>query len=284
MDFDISKIKQFTINNTPFVVHDFVLKKTAVFNVLFDESVNTEGVINIDIPGATVKDLQIIFALLYGNPHTKLFTNFKINDVVNILKSMTFIGLDLDLIKTCVSEMLNNYTTIIEDLVNMDTYHDCMNIIIDCYKSTDNKKNIPAVVDTLKKNNFPQTFKIKIITKLICAECKPEDFDFVLCVTHQYVCDNKQLSDILHIAGDRPTKKSWFSPAKPLYKEYLNADVKNYLEYSSNKFGINYIKINDKKIELLQHEKTFTTGTMGGNTLMSIATHIAKILLEFDTL
>ena len=64
----------------------------------------------------------------------------------------------------------------------------------------------------------------------------------------------------------------------------MNTGVNLNMSYCLNKLAITQIIVNGKPIELIGHQQTNRIGTLGGNTLMSIATHISKVSLGLMTL
>jgi len=78
----------------------------------------------------------------------------------------------------------------------------------------------------------------------------------------------------------------WEPSSIALYEKYIKLvpDLEVDWDRESEQPLLDMIKINDKEIKLINHKKCATTGLFGGNLFMSIANHIAMILLGLDTL
>lgn len=293
MNFQTGKSKQFQINGEPYSIHEFALNKAAIFKSLEDVDQKDP---NIMIPKATLEDLTKIFAILYGNKVNEIFTKSSVENIVHMCSIMMHMGIAVTVIKEVITQMLDNDKDIIKELLTLEPYHDSMKLIIDLCKINKeySTETFIEIVECIKKSSFMDSFKLNSIIKIITASEKFEDYDYVLGIKCDYVCTNPSsgspyviLADVFNQYHDPKINKTccgkkWTPIANKLFQKYLNIEPKLNLCFYAETMGISDISINNKQIELVQHTKTFTKGTLGGNTLMSLATYIAKVLLEIE--
>lgn len=292
MNFQTGQSKQFQINGEPYSIHEFALNKAAIFKSLEDVDQKNP---NIMIPGATLNDMTKIFAILYGNKINEIFIKSSVENIVHICSIMMHIGMNINIIKEVIIQMLDTNKDIIKELIALESYHDSMKLIVESYNI--NKEystgTFIGMIECIKKSSFIDDFKLTLVTKLITLSEKFEDYDFVLGISCDYVCNTVSgsplvlLSDVFNQYIDPKTGKKccgkvWSTNPNKLFKKYLNIEpVLDMLLYAESTRICN-ISVNKKNIELIQYTKTFTKGTLGGNTLMSIATFIARVLLELE--
>lgn len=288
MDFQTDKIKNLKINGTPYSLHVCALKKASIFESLNDVS---EGDPNIIIPNATSPDLAKIIKLLYGLNINDIFIKTPVKNIVNIVSIMMHMGINLEDIKKCITKMLDHTVDIVNDIISLESYSDSAKLIMEMHEyNKEYSDNFDNLIDMIKKSSFPDSFKIEFINKIICRSLKFENYDFVTGINSNYLFpmynpDMRYVLDIFHCSIDKDkSSKNWSSEPKKIFLKYLKIEPKCNLIYHPTELKISRIEINDKIIELVQYNKTFTKGTTGSNTLMSISTYIAKVLLGIEIL
>lgn len=287
MEFNTNLIKNFKINGELCTVHHYALKRATIFNSLFDT--NTECP-NIEVVGAMSKDFHIIWTLLYGNRCKGLFNKTPVEEIVRMTSIMMYMGLDITIINEAVTEMLDNDIDIILELIKLGNYHECMKIIVDnhCY-SLKSTISFIEIVESINKSLFPDSFKIFLVNKLMVRDIDINNFDYILGITYEYE-NNTLISNILDVYIKNNTNIGSGNCRKniiKLYQTYLHQDIfmnDIIIIFAKNKTEIIEISVYKKPIELIQHEKTYTKGTLGANLFMTFATHISKILLGLATL
>lgn len=290
MDFQTDKIKNFKINDIPYSLHEYALKKASIFESLNDVS---EGDPNIIIANATPTDLANIIKMLYGININDIFTKTPVKNIVHIVSIIMHMGINLEDIKKCVTKMLDHTVDIVNDIISLESYSDSAKLIMEMHEyKKEYSDNFDNLIDMIKKSSFPDSLKIEFINKIICRSLSIEDYDFILGINSNYLFntntpDMRNILNVFYFSTDKNVDyslKKWSDEPKKLFIKYLNKEPTFHLIYESTELKITKIKINNKIIELIQHNKTFTKGTTGGNTLMSITTYIAKVLLGLEIL
>jgi len=158
-----------------------------------------------------------------------------------------------------------------------------LKIIIEQHNYIGSYDQFSIYIDLVNKTMFPDHFKVSLLTKIIMNQQYKTDHDFVIGIT--VACENTNLFSINRRYGSdyTITNECMLNNTK-LYSTYLKTIVNLDICYSLDKLAITQIIINGKPIDLMGHQETNRKGTLGGNTLMSMATHISKISLGLITL
>jgi len=293
MDFREAQSKRILINGTAYIVNDFVINKAAIFKVLDDVKTDQS---QFKIPDASDNDINKILGIIYCITHDgydkTLFEGFDIDEIRKILSIMTYMGIEENIIKYAVRNMFRAGIDkdIMPLIAQFNSYHDCLNIMInECPIPIYETAEISSIIDIIHKNeSLPMDFRLKFVVMLIRTQLYGFDFDIILGVTLKYLNMGKYINNILHLIEDEDDRliqiNSIKKPIQKIYQQYLNIEPKIRDRYDTEKLELTTLKINDKKIPLIDHKKTFTMGTLGCNTMMSVVTHIARILLGMDTL
>lgn len=289
MEFQTDKIKKFKINGTSYCIHEYVLRKASIFESLNDI---TEKNPDIIIPYATADNISKIFKLLYGGNHNEIFKKKPIKKIVGIVSVMMHMGINVEDIKKSITLMLDHTVDIANDIMFFESYFDAFSLIIESHQyNKEYADNFDNLVIGIKKAPFPNSFKIAFINKIISRSLKFENYDFILGITINYKPEkfDIDLRNTFHICrnisdNENRSRKKWVPELDKLIQKYLKSSCKLFLHYDEDKLSISGLKINDKHIDLVQHNKTFTKGTLGGNILMSVVNHISKILLDLAIL
>lgn len=131
MDFQTDKIKNFKINDIPYSLHEYALKKASIFESLNDVS---EGDPNIIIANATSIDLTNIIKILYGIDINDIFTKTPVKNIVHIVSIMMHMGINLKDIKKCVTKMLDHTVDIVNDIISLESYSDSVKLIMEMHE------------------------------------------------------------------------------------------------------------------------------------------------------
>ena len=205
-------------------------------------------------------------------------------------------GINKDIIMNCAIGMVQwiNTDTFVIEFVKLDSYHNCMDIIIDAFQfpKYDGMK-ISEIVDNINNNIFfPSDFKIKFIVELLKDQYwgRSKEFDIVMSISP--LCEIRNTSKIyiyeifdIYLDDDMVHgKKTMIKRIRYPYLTYLGTKPVITMEYDIDKLEILEFKVNDKIIPLINHKKTFTKGTLGANVMVTILTHIAKVLLKMETI
>lgn len=289
MEFQMDKIKKFKINGASYRIHEFVLQKASIFESLNDI---TEKNPDIVIPNATSDDLSKIFKLLYGRSHNEIFKKSPIKKIVRIVSVMMHMGINVEDIKKSITLMLDHTVDIVNDIMFFESYFDAFNLIIELHQyNKEYADDFNNLIIAIKKASFPNSFKIAFINKIISRSLKFENYDFIMGINFNYRPEkfDIDLRNTFHIcmntsSEENKSNKRWLPELEKVVQKYLKSESKFHLVYSPEKITIDAIKINDKAIEMIKHDKTFTKGTLGGNTLMSVVNHISKVLLGLAVL
>jgi len=286
MEFLSDNTKNFQINGKSYTIHNFALTKASIFEALRDTNQKN---CDIPVPGANVDDIEKILKLLYGYKIIDIFAKTSIKNIIHLSSIMMFMGIDVKDVKNCITQMLDN-VDIIEDIILSDSYHDCLPLILEMcqYKKEYPAEKFDQLVELIKTMSFPNSFKILLIAHVIVRSLDFKDYDFIMGIKFDYQDTKIDLRDILSVCkccndNKDHSKLQWSEKPKELYKKYLKIEPKFFLSYNDT-MNVTRITINEKSAELVQHTKTFTKGTMGSNILMSIAYHIAKVLLGLEKL
>lgn len=293
MDFREAHSKRILINGTAYIVNDYILNKAAIFKVLDDtNSEKTE----FKIPDATDdninKILGIICCITHDGYDKDLFEKYDVYEIRKFLTIMTYMGIEENIIKYAVWNMFGKSTEkdVVPLIAQFNSYHDCLNIMIDeCPIPIYETAEIMNIIDIIHKNeSLPMDFRLKFVVTLIRTQLYGADFDVVLGVTLKYLSIGQSFGNVLNLTEDDDDRliviNSIQKPIRKLYQQYLNIKPEVRDRYDTEKLELTTLRINNKKIPLIDHKKTFTRGTLGCNTMMSVITHIARILLELDTL
>lgn len=293
MDFREAQSKRILINGTAYIVNDYIINKAAIFKVLNDtKSEKTE----FKIPDATDDDINkilgIIYCITYDGYDKVLFENFDINKIRKYLTIMTYMGIEGNIIKYAVWKMFRKSTEkdVVPLIAQFNSYHDCLNIMIDeCPIPIYETEEILGIIDTIHKNeSLPMDFRLKFVVTLIRTQLFGSDFDVILGITLKYISVDQRFCNVLNLIEDEDDRliviNSIDKPILKLYEQYLDAKPTVRERYDTEKLELTTLRINNKKIPLIDHKKTFTRGTLGCNTMMSVVTHVAKILLDLEIL
>ena len=210
--------------------------------------------------------------------------------MVRMISIMMYMGLDITTINEAIVEMLDNNVDVIIELTKLENYHECMKIIVDNHKySSKSTTTFSEIVEFISKSSFPDSFKILLVNKLMARNIDIKNFDYILGITHEYEKD-ALISNILDVfmqndnnIGSGNCRRNILN----LYQTYLRQNIVNddiIIIRRSSKIELIEISVHKKPIELIQHEKTYTKGTLGVNVFITFATHISKILLGLTTL
>lgn len=299
---DFGNCRSLKINGRKKDLHESVLKKASIFESLNDT--NTDDP-DIKIPNASDDEIDLIISSLYTHNITNSIKGFfcqsPLHKIIRMASIMMFMGIDKNIINESIDQMLIPNTNAIRDLVfykklcSWDTdpvteYHECMKIIIDrhYYSFEYSMIEINAIRDVLLKTTFPDSFRIHLMQKMLTNKIIKNNYDVVTGITYEYQGIepiNKILDVQLNDKGQNVTKKPFIGKTvAQFYNKYFGALPDVEIVFTNGWSDLHDLKINKKSIGLIHHGKTFTRGTTGGNVLMSIATHISKILLGLDTL
>ena len=237
---------------------------------------------NLEIPNVTTSDIEFVFFFLYSQKINSIPCQIKqpISTFSNILRIMTIIGIDDNITNYYITETIKNNDNFLFELIDEINYEDYFMLIIKSYDKVCHIPYIKSIATILKNKNYPDKFRLEILTKLIIKCYLIKDFDYILAVTYEYVNLTKNVNEILTRVGD----KYYFSFGKiicSVYKDFLESNV-IFNPYSQN-LKITCLFINNEEIELIV-ENTITHGTIGSNVLKTIANHVAQILLGIKEL
>jgi len=289
MDFKSINSKQFQINGTLYNIHDFVSKEISLFKAIDDT--NSNELHNFIIPNATDEDINKILGALYSDDINQ-FGKVDVDGVKRILTIMTFMSIDVSIVRKYAKHMIDSNKIKLIEIVGIYEYHDCINIMIDEVK-TDYWDNIPKIINNIvvKNSDFPIDFKLKTIVKILSSITSKCNFDIITGITIN--CNKaffgKKFDEIAsfkhesfeNIIKPDSRKNNEFND---LYKRYLDIPVAILIGYDPDSLTISNIKINNKDIPLIDHQKPVTEGMIGGNCMMSMMNHVARVLLKLDSL
>lgn len=167
---------------------------------------------------------------------------------------MFYMGINKDIISNCSQSMIKliNTDTFIIDFIKLDSYHDCMNMMIDKFKfpKYNGMDKIFDMINDLRSNNFfPYDFKIKFIVELLKNQYCSTDFDIVMSISPlcnvRYNTPSYGLFDICvdgeKIFGSESMIKRMGHP----YKTYLNMEPTIIMKYDMEKIEITKFKVNE---------------------------------------
>lgn len=286
MDYREREIAHVLINNEVYYIQKNLLHRASILSVLSDRS-DKGNTFNIMVPNALPKHLNLIISLMLQSSAIN-YDDYKsnISEIISALKVMMFMSLETKLINNFIKNVLKDYNNMIDHIIELDTHDYSINIILDRYKSHNcNFDDIKNIIDKLsKKPLISSTIKINIVSKLISSTQIAKKFDIILCINSEY-SNYGNINDILTVQ-EKNKNKIWKRPILCLYKKYLGINASELLlDFNYNNHMphmISEIFVNKKPIELVKYTKNYTKGTYGGNTMMSIITHISKILLGFE--
>jgi len=283
MDFEKNNLKEFQINGTSYAVHNFVLQKAGIFNILDD--IKDSEIHNFDIPNATKNDIQMIFGLLYYD-NASIFKKNNIAEIIRISSIMTYMAININLVEMCIGNMLCGNSNVIEELLEVQSYHDCINLILKNYTfPIYDKGKIIEIAICFKTNMvYLDEFKINIINKLICKTLDPANFDIITGITQYYDArDTRPIKDILDITlndkGNLGLKGEILNRVEEMYLKYLGVKIDRSWGYTDKTQCVIYIIINKINLYLLEPHEPTKKGTIGCNIMMTIVNHLSKILL-----
>jgi hypothetical protein len=281
MDHIFSKenMSTFKINGIEYTMHNYILRKMSIFNVLFEENICKDGMLELKW-SISNKIINLIFVCMYRNNFDELISfkkNFEntISYYITIISFLKYLGIDEEhIINVCMDIDLIDFV----DQCSKLEYDPEMKYILEksdygFIKNCDIEKNIKKIL----KMKFPNDFKIKLIQKIIINDDNFSDFTIIFGVTYLYGSYPDIHYDIIN------EKNITMDEIEDFYKKF-NFEITSY-EIEHSNMQITKICINDKNIEIENLiEKCDIIGTIGWNISNVISMHIAKLLIGIETL
>lgn len=288
MDIDYSKIKCVNINGDPYWIHDYILKKMSIFEILFDESFDKND-INIVLENYDTSMIKEMFKILYGNFSFELSSEKSVEKTIKLLRLMMYFGIDQEIINIYISQLREYRTTIV---IIFDSYlqnknDDLANMILDSfngYPRMISSNNIKSLLDRIKGNSLGKNHLVifeKFIYRSMDIHFK-QKYSSMIFDGYSYKYNNyiSQIYSAYDIKIDDSLIQIKFNVDDKYYR-LTDVQIPDIKEYE-----LSDLIINDKEIEIIKSNKYFDTSDNKFNEefKLTVSNHIAKILLGFETI
>lgn len=279
------------INDKKYIIHKDVLKKIACFeSILNDPSSQSElqkGILFPIISTCTPETVNDAIHFLYTG---KLMKNdYPLSNFMDIMDLLMEFATDPDELNTLASNMLNKQK-IFEELVKIDSFHQSLDIVIQCMRrDIIDDENLKEKFNLLTKSNWNVDNKLKLLEKIIHSRGSrnPREYDIILAV-NTFLKNPSQMcgcpgSRTIIVAEDHIRRWYKFFLDQTPRVELMISDPEKFNIFDTKKVEIKLI-INRKEIELINYNRTYTPGTYGWNLLSSLSMHTSKIILGLESL
>lgn len=283
---DFSKCKSVQINENTYCIPEHCINGIPFLKKIIEKNDNNT-VVGIYIPNASIEDINKIISLVYNIPIKTVITpTTKIADIVHLVTLMVFMSINTGLINDVVKNMTIDYTQALENTLDLNIYNSAIDIILINYALEKHDiDTIKKIAKNISENEYlSREFKIKLISTLIYNSQEPKKYDIILGISIAYGYNiTDKIVDILSLHTINQ-KMEWKQPVIELYNNLLNIKIRSLLYYYSGETvqKLTNLSIDDKNIQMIDHDVTITKGTCGGNILMSLVMHITSILLNIE--
>jgi hypothetical protein len=275
-DTEISKI---IINKNVYILHNYVLRKMDLFNVLSDIN-SREKILELEWP-ISIENINKIFLCMYRDNFSSFTKEKSLSCCIEIISFMKYVGIN----EKHILNVCNFMTPVtLEEFIiecNKIEYNSEIKYIYETTYVTLGWTSLIAILSIsryLISNNFPIDLKKEIIS--VAIKSLPEvinNFNIVFGITYL-------INNMYHWKRNDIHKETVNLEYIKTFYENLGFTIDSYLITHSG-LKITQIKINDKKIEIdnLINECPME-GTIGVNIFEAILEHVIRLLLKIDSL
>ena len=267
-----TNITFFKLNGDTYCIHNFVLEKMSIFNVIFEDKIADSTMLELTFPVSN-DAIKNVFGIMYCSPIQ--FSSNEIKYALEVVSFMKYLGIDVNIV-TDVSKCLMKDKEINEfiNACQHIKYHPDLLLFIE-YLDTNNVYVIRTVIDKILSLKYPLQFTEKIINTIVYKRGCAYNLD----VTFE-MCARKKI-DSLHITS--------------YYKKY-DIDINSY-SFVYDQEIISIAQLFETKIPIIKkfivdgkEIKIITDYPQNNNNLVminlrsTIAAHITNLLLGLETL
>jgi hypothetical protein len=307
--FAADNLSTFKLNGTIYIIHNYVLKKMAIFSVLFDENNVFKGDM-LELEWSVSKEIvDKVFMYMYNESiNGNTFIALDVKYCLEIISFMKYFGVEKNIVDHIIKHLLKDidFMTFYNECSNLEFNSEMKYILLTNYELC-NWVNGRDQIKHILSLNFPIDFKIELIKKIIIISENIGGFDIFFAIKKQ------NSEEIFKLVEDNTIIKSKIDIHK--FYKYFGFKIDSFIIKHSNsiitgifidnkkiecqnmlpkpyckeidkatlccdvyaKFNVNPRKIKEFDKFLSSVNKTYDT--IGYNIAEIIATHLAKLLL-----